>query len=173
MVHDYIILMFIFGIILYYEIISEYVIGIIILYVLYTVYIQNKTEIYDNVNNMIKRDEISEYVEKHDNIKRIYNYKKYDKQSFLKGLKKYKRLLKYLDKLDEGKHNKENKNILENCKYYLDESINHFLTICNQVYDVEENKKFKETIDLYSNEMIDKIKEKQYDYGLIKEIDII
>lgn len=165
--------MFIFGIIIYFDNISNYVVGIFIIYILYNVYIQNRTEIYDNVNKIIKPDEISEYVEKHDDIKRIYNYKNFDKQSFLKGLKKYKRLLKYLDKLDIDNHNKENKNILENCKYYLDESVNHFVTICTQVYDVDENKKLKEIIDIYTNKMIDIIKEKQYDYGLIKEVEII
>ena len=168
MLDDYLVVLFIFGSILYFNNLSEYMIGLIIIYILFNVYKQNRTSLYDSLINTVKSDKISEYIESSDEIVVFNKYKNYDKRSFLNALKKYKKLNKYLNKSDNNP--KINKNIIQNCEYYLDESINNFKSICNSI-EFELQDELIEKIDNYRLIMKKKIEDKKYDFGLMYEYD--
>jgi hypothetical protein len=173
MIYDLVMMLLIAGVILYFENISKCVIFIIILYIIYRFFIENKTKIYDNITDTIKPNKLSEYIENNQDIKDIYEYKKYDNKSFMKGLTYYKKMNKYIDKLDKNESLKTNKNIIENCEYYLDESKKYFLIICSSIDDLKESEILKNIISDYYRTKIELIESKRYDNGLIGEYDTL
>jgi len=152
MIQDAIIILFIIGLLLYiipFKIHRIFIFGII-LYILYTKFLQNKTKLYDELHDIITPNKKQEFIDSYPYIKNINNYNKYDKISFDKGLLKYKKYDKYVNKIHDNNNNKkENKNILENCKYYLDESKMYFEYILNHVEDMSDYNKLKKYIDDY------------------------
>jgi len=170
MIQDYLIILLIFGILLYFDNVSKYAIGIIIIYIIFTLYKQYKSDIYDKVNDTVKPDRLSEYIERNDEIIDISKYKHYDKRSYLNGLKKFKKINKYLDRLNNDNNVKINKNIIQNCYYYLDESVNNFKAISNSI-DIENIDDYLDKVNKYKEIMKKKIDDKKYDYGMMYEYD--
>lgn len=171
MLEDYLIILLIFGSLLYFDNTSKYIIGAIILYIIFTIYKQNKSSIYNNIQDTVKIDKLSEYIESNDEIVDISKYKNYDKRSFLNGLKKFKKIKKYFNKLDDNDI-KIKKNIIQNCYYYLDESVSNFKAISNSI-DVELIDEFLDKVDKYRTNMKIKIDDKKYDSGLMYEYDTL
>ena len=151
MIHDTLLLIFIFGILFYiipFKINQLFIFGII-LYILYTKFIQNKTKLYDDIHEIITPNKKQEFIDSYPYIKNINNYNTYDKISFDSGLLKYKKYDKYINKINDDNNKKDNKNIIENCKYYLDESKIYFGYILNKIEDKSEYTELKKYIDDY------------------------
>lgn len=172
MIEDFLVILLIFGSLLYFDNISKYIIVLLLLYFLFIVYKQKRTTIYDSVNDIVKSDKLSEYIESNDEIIDISKYKKYDKRSYLNGLKKFKKINKYLNKLDKDNYIKKNKNIINNCYYYLDESVKNFKAINNSI-NIEQQNSYLEKVKIYDKKMKEKIDKSKYEYGLMYEYDTI
>ena len=169
MLYECLIVLIIFGLLQYYDNILHVLLIVFVLYLSYKYFISNKSDIYNQLSDIIKPDKTNEYIETNSEIKNISEYKKYNQKSFLKGIKYYKKIDKYLDKLETDKTDKYNKNILENCLYYLDECIYYFNQLLNNIHDADIletlNKNIKKLKDDKKNSIMYKIQE----YNLEKE----
>ena len=169
MLYESLIVLIIFGLIQYYDNILHILLILFVLYIIYIYFTRNKSDIYEQLDKLIKTDKTNEFIDSNSDIKNISEYKKYNQKSFLKGIKYYKKINKYLDKLDTDKTDKYNKNILENCIYYLDESTYNFNQLANNINDIEIINNLKDYINKYKDNNKNIIKYKIREFKLENE----
>jgi hypothetical protein len=164
MIQDTLIIIFLFGISLSYmpQMTNVIIIGYIF-YIIYIKFIHNKSIIYENINEIVRPNKKQEYIDKNTLIKNISKYEKYDIKSFNKGVSLFKKYDKYLNKLIDKEDYINNKGILENCIYYLNESKDNFLMIKYSINNIDITNDLDKNIidyyDYYNKELFDKIHE--------------